>query len=121
MFKTAILHAVLTAMLIVIGGAIGGRQGMMVAFIFAIAMNFFSYWFSDKIVLSMYGAQQIDEAQAPRLYAILRRLTLRAQIPMPRVYLIPTDTPNAFGVSVGIRYTRGIGIWARRVSRRRMA
>src|SRR5213593_387159 len=96
MFKTAILLAVLTAMLILIGGAIGGRQGMMVAFIFAMAMNFFSYWFSDKIVLSMYGAQPIDEAQAPRLYAILRRLTTRAQIPMPRVYLIPTDTPNAF-------------------------
>src|SRR5438445_4290913 len=96
MFKTAILLAVLTAMLILIGGAIGGRQGMMMAFIFAIAMNFFSYWFSDKIVLSMYGAQPIDEAQAPRLYAILRRLTTRAQIPMPRVYLIPTDTPNAF-------------------------
>src|SRR5216110_3691037 len=83
-------------MLILIRGAIGGRQGMMMAFIFAIAMNFFSYWFSDKIVLSMYGAQPIDEAQAPRLYAILRRLTTRAQIPMPRVYLIPTDTPNAF-------------------------
>src|SRR5881409_2891475 len=96
MFKTAILLAVLTAMLILIGGAIGGRQGMMVAFVFAMAMNFFSYWFSDKIVLSMYGAQPIDEAQAPRLYAILRRLTTRAQIPMPRVYLIPTDTPNAF-------------------------
>src|SRR5438034_3783540 len=96
MFKTAILLAVLTAMLILIGGAIGGRQGMMMAFIFAIAMNFFSYWFSDKIVLSMYGAQPIDEAQAPRLYAILRRLTTRAQIPMPRVYLIPSDTPNAF-------------------------
>src|SRR6059036_4198076 len=96
MFKTAILLAVLTAMLILIGGAIGGRQGMMMAFVFAIAMNFFSYWFSDKIVLSMYGAQPIDEAQAPRLYAILRRLTTRAQIPMPRVYLIPTDTPNAF-------------------------
>src|SRR5438874_2126854 len=96
MFKTAILLAVLTAMLILIGGAIGGRQGMMMAFIFAIAMNFFSYWFSDKIVLSMYGAQPIDEAQAPRLYAILRRLTTRAQIPMPRLYLIPTDTPNAF-------------------------
>src|SRR5437867_208357 len=86
MFKTAILLAVLTAMLILIGGAIGGRQGMMVAFVLAMAMNFFSYWFSDKIVLSMYGAQPIDEAQAPRLYAILRRLTTRAQIPMPRVY-----------------------------------
>src|SRR3989449_6146184 len=96
MFKTAILLAVLTAMLILIGGAIGGRQGMMVAFVLAMAMNFFSYWFSDKIVLSMYGAQPIDEAQAPRLYAILRRLTTRAQIPMPRVYMIASDTPNAF-------------------------
>ena len=96
MFKTGILLAVLTAMLVLIGGAIGGRQGMLVAFFFAVAMNFFSYWFSDKIVLSMYGAQPIDEAQAPRLYAILRRLTTRAQIPMPRVYMIPTDTPNAF-------------------------
>ena len=96
MFKTAILLAVLTAMMILIGGAIGGRQGMLVAFVFAIAMNFFSYWFSDKIVLSMYGAQPISEAEAPGLYTILRRLTMRAQIPMPRVYLIPTDTPNAF-------------------------
>src|SRR5438128_3379211 len=113
MFKTAILLAVLTAMLILIGGAIGGRQGMMMAFIFAIAMNFFSYWFSDKIVLSMYGAQPIDEAQAPRLYAILRRLTTRAQIPMPRVYLIPTDTPNAFATGrthhhAAIAVTEGI-------------
>src|SRR5437667_11265579 len=96
MFKTAILLAVLTAMLILIGGAIGGRQGMMVAFVLAMAMNFFSYWFSDKIVLAMYGAQPIDEAQAPGLYAIVRRLTTRAGLPMPRVYLIPTDTPNAF-------------------------
>src|SRR5437762_6457757 len=96
MFKTAILLAVVTAMLSLIGGAIGGRQGMMMAFIFAIAMNFFSYWFSDKIVLSMYGAQPIDEAQAPALYAVVRRLTTKAQIPMPRVYLIPSDTPNAF-------------------------
>src|SRR5204863_9699828 len=95
MFKTAILLAVLTAMLILIGGAIGGRQGMMMAFIFAIAMNFFSYWFSDKIGLSMYGAQPIDEAQAPRVYAILRRLTTRGQVPMPRVCLIRRCTANA--------------------------
>src|SRR2546428_1960485 len=96
MFKTAILLAVLTAMLILIGGAIGGRQGMMMAFIFAIAMSFSGSCFSEKSVLSMAGPQPIDEPQAPRLYAILRRLTTRAQIPMPRVYLIPTDTPNAF-------------------------
>jgi len=95
-FKTALLLAVLTVMLIMLGGALGGRQGMMVAFVFAIIMNFGSYWFSDKIVLAMYGAQPISEAQAPRLYAIVRRLALKAQIPMPPVYLISTDTPNAF-------------------------
>ena len=95
-FKTARLLAVLTIMLVFLGGAIGGRQGMVVAFFFALAMNFFSYWFSDKIVLSMYGARPISEADAPRLHAIVRRLALRAQIPMPPVYLIPTDTPNAF-------------------------
>jgi heat shock protein HtpX len=96
MFKTALLLAVLTAMLVLIGGAIGGQQGMLVAFVLALAMNFFSYWFSDRIVLAMYGAQPIDEAQAPGLYAIVRRLATRAGIPMPRVYLIPTETPNAF-------------------------
>jgi len=95
-FKTALLLAVLTAMLVVLGGAIGGRQGMVVAFFFAVVMNLASYWFSDKIVLAMYGAQPISEAQAPRLYAIVRRLALRAQIPLPPVYMIPTDTPNAF-------------------------
>lgn len=96
MFKTAILLAVLTAMLVLIGGAIGGQQGMVVAFVLALAMNFFSYWFSDRIVLAMYGAKLIEEAQAPRLYAMVRRLATRSGIPMPRVYLIPTDTPNAF-------------------------
>jgi heat shock protein HtpX len=96
MFKTALLLAVLTAMLVVIGGAVGGRQGMLVAFVFALLMNFFSYWFSDKMVLTMYGARPIEEAQAPGLYAIVRRLALRAQIPMPRVYMIESDSPNAF-------------------------
>ncbi|MGH7276106.1 MAG: zinc metalloprotease HtpX [Candidatus Rokuibacteriota bacterium] len=95
-FKTALLLAVLTALLVLLGGAIGGRQGMLVAFVLALLMNFFSYWFSDKIVLAMYGAKPIAEAQAPGLYAILRRLTTRAGIPMPPVYLIATDTPNAF-------------------------
>jgi heat shock protein HtpX len=95
-FKTGLLLAVLTAMLVVIGGAIGGQQGMVIAFVLALAMNFFSYWFSDKIVLAMYQAQPIDERQAPELYAMIRRLAQRAQIPMPRIYLIPTDTPNAF-------------------------
>jgi heat shock protein HtpX len=94
--KTAVLLAVLTAMLVVLGGAIGGRQGMMVAFVIALVMNFASYWFSDKIVLSMYRAQPVDERQAPALYAMVRRLATRAGVPMPRVYIIPTDTPNAF-------------------------
>ncbi len=95
-FKTAMLLAVLTAMLVLIGGAFGGRQGMLMAFVLALLMNLASYWFSDKIVLAMYGARPIDETQAPGLYAIVRRLTTRAGLPMPRVYLIPTDTPNAF-------------------------
>jgi len=95
-FKTGLLLAVLTAMLVIIGGAIGGQQGMVIAFFFALVMNFFSYWFSDKMVLAMYGAQPIEESQAPGLYAIVRRLATKAQIPMPRVYLIPSETPNAF-------------------------
>ena len=95
-FKTGLLLAVLTAMLVIIGGAIGGQQGMVIAFFFAVVMNFFSYWFSDKMVLAMYGAQPIEESQAPGLYAIVRRLATKAQIPMPRVYLIPSETPNAF-------------------------
>src|SRR2546426_9487321 len=95
-FKTGILLAVLTAMLVLIGGAIGGQQGMVIAFAIALAMNFLSYWFSDKMVLAAYGAQPIDEAAAPRLYAIVRRLVTRAGILMPRVYLVPSETPNAF-------------------------
>jgi heat shock protein HtpX len=95
-FKTGLLLAVMTAMLVLIGGAIGGQQGMMIAFVIALGMNFLSYWFSDKMVLAAYGAQPIDEAAAPRLYAIVRRLATRAGIPMPRVYLVPSETPNAF-------------------------
>jgi heat shock protein HtpX len=96
MFKTALLLMILTAMLVLIGGAFGGQQGMLIAFMLALVMNFFSYWFSDRIVLAMYRAQPVTEAQAPGLHAIVRRLATRASIPMPRVYLIPTDTPNAF-------------------------
>ncbi len=95
-FKTALLLAILTVMLVLIGGAIGGERGMVLAFGMALVINFSSYWFSDKIVLAMYGAQPIEEARAPGLYAMLRRLATRAGIPMPRVYLIPADTPNAF-------------------------
>jgi heat shock protein HtpX len=95
-FKTGLLLAVLTAMLVLIGGAIGGQQGMLIALVMAAALNFASYWFSDKIVLAAYGARPIEEAQAPRVYSIVRRLATRAGIPMPAVYLIPSDTPNAF-------------------------
>lgn len=95
-FKTAMLLAILTAMLVLIGGAIGGQQGMVIAFVLALVMNFFSYWFSDRIVLAMYGAQPVDERQAPALHAMVRRLATRAGIPMPRIYLIPSETPNAF-------------------------
>jgi heat shock protein HtpX len=94
--KTGFLLAVLTVMLVLLGGALGGRQGMLIAFVIALLMNFVSYWFSDKMVLAAYGAQPIEEANAPRLYAIVHRLATRAGIPMPRVYLIPSETPNAF-------------------------
>src|SRR5262245_499949 len=95
-FKTALLLAVLTAMLVLIGGAIGGRQGMLIALILAFVMNFVSYWWSDKIVLSMYSAQQVTEAQAPELYSMVRRLATKAGAPMPKVYIIPSEQPNAF-------------------------
>jgi heat shock protein HtpX len=95
-FKTALLLAVLTAMLVLIGGAIGGQQGMVIAFVLALGMNFFSYWYSDKIVLAMYHAQPVDERSAPQLYATVRRLATYAGLPMPRVYIVPGDTPNAF-------------------------
>jgi heat shock protein HtpX len=112
-FKTGLLLAVLTAMLVVIGGAIGGQHGMIIAFVLALGMNFFSYWFSDKMVLAMYGARPIEEAQAPALYAMVRRLATRAQIPMPRVYMMESDTPNAFATGrnpehAAIAVTEGI-------------
>ena len=96
LFKTAVLLAALTSLVVLIGEVVGGQQGMLIAFIFAVAMNFGAYWFSDRIVLAMYRAQPIEEAQAPDVYRVVRRLTTKAGIPMPRVYLIPNDTPNAF-------------------------
>ncbi len=96
LIKTGVLLAALTSLVVLIGGAVGGQQGMLIAFVLAIAMNFGSYWFSDRIVLSMYGAQPIEESQAPDLYGMVRRLTTKAGLPMPRLYIIPGDTPNAF-------------------------
>ena len=94
--KTAFLMALLTILLILVGGAIGGRGGMTTAFLLAGAMNLFSYWFSDKIVLRMYGAQEIEEQDNPRFYSMVRYLAGRAGLPMPKVYVIQDDSPNAF-------------------------
>ena len=95
-FKTTILLAVLTAMLVFAGDALGGRSGAITALIFAGIMNFGTYWFSDKIVLMMYRAKPVTEADAPELYAITRDLTMKAGLPMPKVYIMGNDTPNAF-------------------------
>lgn len=94
--KTAMLMAAITALFVVIGGMIGGSKGMMLALLIALGMNFFSYWFSDKMVLRMYNAQEVDETSAPQFYRMVRDLAARAQLPMPRVYLINEDAPNAF-------------------------
>jgi heat shock protein HtpX len=94
--KTFILLAALTAFIVWIGGMLGGRQGMLIAFLLAGAMNFFSYWFSDKMVLAMYRAREVDARQAPELYEIVSRLSRNAGLPMPRVYIIPQEAPNAF-------------------------
>jgi heat shock protein HtpX len=94
--KTAMLMAAITALFIVIGGMIGGSRGMMIALVIALGMNFFSYWFSDKMVLRMYNAQEVDENSAPQFYRMVRELATRANLPMPRVYLINEDAPNAF-------------------------
>ena len=94
--KTFILLAGMTALLMAIGGAIGGRNGLMIALVFAGLMNFVGYWFSDKIALSMSGAQQVSESEAPDLHRMVRELCRRADLPMPRLYVIPSATPNAF-------------------------
>ncbi len=94
--KTMVLMVTLTLMLVAFGGLIGGRSGMTFALIMAFGMNFITYWFSDKIVLRMYRAQEVTESQAPDLYSLVRRLAQRAELPMPRVYIIEEDQPNAF-------------------------
>ncbi len=94
--KTVILLAALSGLLVVLGGYLGGKNGATLALVIALAMNFGSYWFSDKIVLSMYHAQEVTEAEAPDLYNLIRELTTNAGLPMPKVYIIPDDSPNAF-------------------------
>ncbi len=95
-FKTALLLGLLTALLVWLGGALGGRNGMLIALVVAAAMNFFSYWYSDRIVLSLYRARPVDETTAPGLVATVRELAQSAGLPMPRVYVIDEATPNAF-------------------------
>jgi heat shock protein HtpX len=94
--KTALLLGALTGLLMLIGGYFGGQHGVIIAFIFAMIMNFGSYWFSDKLILRMYKAQEVSESQAPQLYATVKNLALKASLPMPRVYIVPGETPNAF-------------------------
>jgi len=94
--RTAMLLAVMTALFMGVGLLIGGKGGMMIALLVAIAMNFFSYWNSDRMVLSMYGAKEVDERSAPEYYGIVRDLAKRAGLPMPRVFVINSDQPNAF-------------------------
>ena len=111
--KTGILLVVFTLLFVWIGGMVGGQLGMMFAFIFALLVNFGAYWFSDRIVLSMYKAEEVSESQTPDLFAIVRELVSEAKIPMPKVYIIPQNSPNAFATGrdpkhAAVCVTRGI-------------
>ncbi|GJL78661.1 MAG: protease HtpX [Nitrospinaceae bacterium] len=111
--KTTILLGGLTLMLVFGGMALGGQEGMVIAFLFAVAMNFGAYFFSDKMVLSMYKAQEVQEIDAPQLFRTVRELSRRAEIPMPKVYIIPSDQPNAFATgrnpeNAAVAVTEGI-------------
>jgi heat shock protein HtpX len=94
--KTTFLLAALTVLFVLVGKAIGGQSGMVFAFGLAVVMNVGSYWFSDKIVLRMYGAREVTEAEEPQLHAMVRRLSLAAGVPMPKVYIMAQESPNAF-------------------------
>src|SRR3989454_5651094 len=112
-FKTALLLTVLTLLLLFLGRAFGGQQGMLIALIFAAVMNFVSYFFSDKIALAMYRAQPGTREDLPRVYGVVERLTQRVGIPMPKIYVISTDSPNAFATGrnpahASVAVTQGI-------------
>lgn len=94
--KTTVLMALLTGILVAVGGFFGGNDGAMIMLMISLGMNFFSYWFSDSIVLSMYKAKEVTPQQAPDLYHMVQNLAAAAQLPMPKVYIIPSDVPNAF-------------------------
>jgi heat shock protein HtpX len=111
--KTTFLMALMTVLLVTAGGMLGGQGGMMIAFFFALVMNGISYWFSDKIVLRMYRAKEVGPQEAPDLHRMVRELALRAQIPMPKLYVIPEDAPNAFATGrnsnhAAVAVTQGI-------------
>ena len=94
--KTTMLMALLMALMVALGGIFAGHTGMTVMLVIALGMNFFSYWFSDRMVLSMYNAREVDRSSAPELYGLVEKLAGRAELPMPRVYIINEDAPNAF-------------------------
>jgi heat shock protein HtpX len=111
--KTTLLLVILTVFFIWVGRMLGGQQGMTIALVLALAMNAFTYWFSDKIVLRMYKAQEVTEADAPELYGIVKRLASRAGMPMPKLYIIPQEQPNAFATGrnpahAAVAVTQGI-------------
>src|SRR5499427_3759240 len=112
-FKTAVLLTAMTLLLLLAGQALGGRNGMTIALLFAALMNFVSYFFSDKIALTMYRAQPVSRNDLPRVYNIVERLSQKVGLPMPKVYLIPTDSPNAFATGrnpnhASVAVTQGI-------------
>ncbi len=113
MFKTFILLAGLTVLLLLIGQALGGRQGLYFALFMALIINFIGYWFSDKIALAMSGAQEVSISEAPDLHQMVEKLAVQAGVPKPRVYIIPQDTPNAFATGrnpehAAVAVTQGI-------------
>jgi heat shock protein HtpX len=95
-FRTGILLAALTGLFVAVGAVIGGSSGMVIAFLIAVATNFFAYWNADRIVLAMYGAREVDRQSAPGFYGIVEQLAARAGMPMPRVYIVENEQPNAF-------------------------
>jgi heat shock protein HtpX len=112
-FKTALLLTALTLCLMLLGEHYGGRNGMILAFAFAAAMNFFSYFYSDKLALAMYRAQPVAREQLPRVYQVVERMTQRIGLPMPKIYVIPSDSPNAFATGrnpkhASVAVTQGI-------------
>ncbi len=94
--KTAFLLTLIMVLFLLVGQAVGGQSGLIIAFIFALALNFFSYWYSDKIVLRMYKAKEVTRSQAPKLFGMVEKLVKNSGMPMPKVYIIPSSTPNAF-------------------------